>query len=878
MGKQGRIVSRKLRLNSHLIAHLTRYLVLEYIEGGELFDYLIKKGRLDEREAINYFRQIIYGVDYCHRFNICHRDLKPENLLLDKHRNIKIADFGMAALETNGRMLETSCGSPHYASPEIVAGKNYHGAPSDIWSCGIILFALLTGHLPFDDENIRRLLLKVQTGKYTMPPDLSPEAKDLIARMLQVDPAARISMKGILRHPLFRKYPLSRRAATVYQSYHRSNVTHISHPISSPDEVDQEILKNLQTLWRGEDEEKILRRLMSPEQNAERTFYYLLMKYRHDHAPLIEKKRASHQQHHSNSSSIAVPVNYHHRKKSSQTLSKKTSVKTHSRNGSRSSIIVPVSTNKRNVAFTRRKVRSDCSANETDNDDFNFEDAAQDAHSTPKRDEVASPKVPVGAVRTPTRNRNALAAPTSIAPNVPPNVAMPPPSRDSDAIHTRSIDNAAGPADVRSVSDPTPRKELVQIQKRAFSLGERPPTLDPGARPYSAYSTVSTASKSSTSSETYLLPIVFEEDRFADAVEEEVETKVYKSRNSRPGMGRLQRPAEPLFGSDDVFNDEFSANLYKSLRIPDKPESSQLQIAGLIKTESFRSTQKPAHTGFAAYRTPSEGAAAEDDKQLVKPTLKSAMKGGTTTTKQGATKMIITNRSRPAARPATGNPTRSPLTPKDMNGENAGKPDGIQKQSKGSSLLRKFTLNPRRPPPPPPGTVEIIENKLKPHKSESGDIKQNWFMKMISGPSTTMGAPAYAKRQTSQTSTVFSTSSKGSSKILFSDLGATTVRHILVEVLQEWRKYGISDIVQDKRGSAVKAVISSGNVLRMRSARFQIQVHAISGGTSLTFIQDKGSNSTFQRFLTEFERALGDMAVLAAPKLQGSQAHVVAVF
>lgn len=98
--------------------------MLEYVEGGELFDYLVSQGRLPPDEASRYFQQIIAGVDYCHRFNICHRDLKPENLLLDAEKNIKIADFGMAALEPSDRLLETSCGSPHYASPEIVAVRN----------------------------------------------------------------------------------------------------------------------------------------------------------------------------------------------------------------------------------------------------------------------------------------------------------------------------------------------------------------------------------------------------------------------------------------------------------------------------------------------------------------------------------------------------------------------------------------------------------------------------------------------------------------------------------------------------------------------------------------------------------------------------------
>ncbi|KAI8071318.1 kinase-like domain-containing protein [Gongronella butleri] len=138
------------------------YLILEYVQGGELFEYLIQQGRLSEVEARTYFRQIIFGVDFCHRHLICHRDLKPENLLLDSECNIKIADFGMASLQPSGAFLETSCGSPHYASPEVVTGIRYNGIASDIWSCGVILYALLCGHLPFDDNDIRELLKKME--------------------------------------------------------------------------------------------------------------------------------------------------------------------------------------------------------------------------------------------------------------------------------------------------------------------------------------------------------------------------------------------------------------------------------------------------------------------------------------------------------------------------------------------------------------------------------------------------------------------------------------------------------------------------------------------------------------------------------------------
>ncbi|CAH6721017.1 serine/threonine-protein kinase Gin4p [[Candida] jaroonii] len=250
------------------------YLILEYVEGGELFDYLIKRGKLQEFEAINYFKQILHGIKYLHSFNICHRDLKPENLLLDFNKNIKIADFGMAALEIDNKLLETSCGSPHYASPEIVAGKNYHGAPSDIWSCGIILFALLTGHLPFDDENIRKLLLKVQNGKFIMPASLSSEAKDLISKMLVVDPTKRIKMDDILAHPLLKKYP----------DPDSLQVPEFKVKPINRSRVDKEILKNLSILFHNCEESIILDKLCQQEMNSEKMFYYLLMKYRNDHA------------------------------------------------------------------------------------------------------------------------------------------------------------------------------------------------------------------------------------------------------------------------------------------------------------------------------------------------------------------------------------------------------------------------------------------------------------------------------------------------------------------------------------------------------------------------------------------------------------------
>ncbi|KAK6461550.1 hypothetical protein DFJ63DRAFT_297724 [Scheffersomyces coipomensis] len=283
------------------------YLILEYIEGGELFDYLIKRGRLQEFEAINYFKQIINGIGYLHQFNICHRDLKPENLLLDFNKNIKIADFGMAALEVKEKLLETSCGSPHYASPEIVAGKNYHGAPSDIWSCGIILFALLTGHLPFDDENIRKLLLKVQNGKFIMPHDLSWEAKDLITKMLRVNPQDRISIEKILIHPLLTKYPDPSipNSSIQINNNNNNNLLLNVQPIDSIHKIDKEILKNLSVLFHNCNEQTLIKKLLSPSKCPEKMFYYLLMKYRNEHSsPSIS---SSNDDENENRPSIGIP-------------------------------------------------------------------------------------------------------------------------------------------------------------------------------------------------------------------------------------------------------------------------------------------------------------------------------------------------------------------------------------------------------------------------------------------------------------------------------------------------------------------------------------------------------------------------------------------
>ncbi|KAF2260462.1 serine threonine protein kinase-like protein SNF1p [Lojkania enalia] len=179
-------------------------MVLEYA-GGELFNYIVDNGKLKEGTARKFFQQIVCAVEYCHRHKIVHRDLKPENLLLDDNYNVKIADFGLSNIMTDGNFLKTSCGSPNYAAPEVISGKLYAGPEVDVWSCGVILYVLLVGRLPFDDEYIPTLFKKIAAGNYSIPNYLSPGAVSLIKRMLTVNPVHRITVEQIRQDPWFTK-------------------------------------------------------------------------------------------------------------------------------------------------------------------------------------------------------------------------------------------------------------------------------------------------------------------------------------------------------------------------------------------------------------------------------------------------------------------------------------------------------------------------------------------------------------------------------------------------------------------------------------------------------------------------------------------------
>ncbi|XP_070299007.1 serine/threonine-protein kinase BRSK2 [Salvelinus sp. IW2-2015] len=247
------------------------YLVLEHVSGGELFDYLVKKGRLTPKEARKFFRQIISALDFCHIHSICHRDLKPENLLLDEKNNIRVADFGMASLQVGDSLLETSCGSPHYACPEVIRGEKYDGRKADMWSCGVILFALLVGALPFDDDNLRNLLEKVKLGVFHMPHFIPPDCQNLLRGMIEVDATKRLT---VIQLPLHSWYLGGKNEPEPEQPVPRKVAI---RRLPSTDDIDPDVLDSMHSLGCFRDKNKLMKDLLSDEDNQEKMIYFLLL-------------------------------------------------------------------------------------------------------------------------------------------------------------------------------------------------------------------------------------------------------------------------------------------------------------------------------------------------------------------------------------------------------------------------------------------------------------------------------------------------------------------------------------------------------------------------------------------------------------------------
>ena len=145
-------------------------MIMEYANAGELFDFIVKNDRVDDDQAAFFFSQILEGVEHLHHHGICHRDLKPENLLLERdNHNLKLIDFGLSNTYKPDQLLQTACGSPCYAAPEMIAGKDYVGVKVDVWSCGVILYAMLCGYLPFEDPNTDKLYQKIMNCEYSIP-------------------------------------------------------------------------------------------------------------------------------------------------------------------------------------------------------------------------------------------------------------------------------------------------------------------------------------------------------------------------------------------------------------------------------------------------------------------------------------------------------------------------------------------------------------------------------------------------------------------------------------------------------------------------------------------------------------------------------------
>ncbi|GAA0167593.1 hypothetical protein LIER_22484 [Lithospermum erythrorhizon] len=201
-----------LQLHEVMATKTKIYFVLEYAKGGELFNK-VAKGKLKEDVARRYFQQLINAVDFCHSRGVFHRDLKPENLLLDENEDLKISDFGLSAVVESKRhdgLLHTTCGTPAYVAPEVINRKGYDGAKADTWSCGVILYVLLAGFLPFHDTNLMELYRKIGRAQYRCPSWFPPEVRKLLGKILDPNPNARISTAKIKESPWFRRGDISK--------------------------------------------------------------------------------------------------------------------------------------------------------------------------------------------------------------------------------------------------------------------------------------------------------------------------------------------------------------------------------------------------------------------------------------------------------------------------------------------------------------------------------------------------------------------------------------------------------------------------------------------------------------------------------------------
>ncbi|XP_044499595.1 CBL-interacting serine/threonine-protein kinase 7-like [Mangifera indica] len=196
-----------LKIHEVMATKTKIYLVMEYASGGELFNKVLRRGRFTEVAARRYFQQLVSALHSCHQIGVAHRDLKPQNLLLDQNGNLKVSDFGLSALpeQLKNGLLHTACGTPAYTAPEVMARRGYDGAKADAWSCGVILYVLLAGFLPFDDRNLLTMYKKIQRKGYQFPSWISRQARSVIYQLLDPNPETRMSIEALMNLSWFKK-------------------------------------------------------------------------------------------------------------------------------------------------------------------------------------------------------------------------------------------------------------------------------------------------------------------------------------------------------------------------------------------------------------------------------------------------------------------------------------------------------------------------------------------------------------------------------------------------------------------------------------------------------------------------------------------------
>lgn len=195
-----------VRLNEVLASQTKIYIILEFVMGGELYDKIVQQGKLSENDSRRYFQQLIDAVAHCHKKGVYHRDLKPENLLLDAYGNLKVSDFGLSALTKQGSdLLHTTCGTPNYIAPEVLSNQGYDGAAADVWSCGVILYVLMAGYLPFEEADLPTLFRRIGAAEFVCPLWFSAGAKTLIHKILDPNPKTRVNIEAIRQDAWFQR-------------------------------------------------------------------------------------------------------------------------------------------------------------------------------------------------------------------------------------------------------------------------------------------------------------------------------------------------------------------------------------------------------------------------------------------------------------------------------------------------------------------------------------------------------------------------------------------------------------------------------------------------------------------------------------------------